>query len=88
MDPRIRDAIYRATLENGQSRELARKLASWFEAVASGNEDANDSQSAGRHLELAYREVRVPPSRIASTPEGELQAAIAALESQSPEEIL
>ena len=86
MDPRIRDAIFQATRQHGQSQELARKLASWFDAVASGNEDVNDSQAAARHLELAYREVRVLPSRRSPTPEEQLQAALAALESGSSRE--
>ena len=70
MDPRIAEAIYQAVREHGQSRELARKLVRWFDAIASGNEDPFDKQSADRHLELAYSLVR-PSGRPApqQTPE-------------------
>lgn len=57
LDPKIREAIEAAVSEAGQSEGLARKIARWFEAIASGNEDINDQQSAHRHLELLYEEV-------------------------------
>ena len=59
MDPKIEEAIEEAVREEGQSKALARKLAAWFDAVASGNEDLNDRQSANRHLELVYEETQV-----------------------------
>ena len=46
-------------MEAGQSDRLALKISRWFEAVASGNENINDRQSAYRHLELLYDEVRL-----------------------------
>lgn len=61
MDPKIKEAIKTAVSEAGQPEGLARKLARWFEAIASGNEDINDTQSANRHLELLYEETQ-PPS--------------------------
>ena len=54
MDPKIEEAIKEAVEENGQSEALARRLVAWFDAIASGNEDINDRQSANRHLELLY----------------------------------
>lgn len=61
MDQKIKEAIETAVREAGQPEGLARKLASWFDAIASGNEDINDTQSANRHLELLYEETQ-PPS--------------------------
>ena len=58
VDPKIKEAIERAVTESGQPSGLARKLNSWFEAIATGNEDIADRQSAGRHLELLYDEVQ------------------------------
>ena len=54
MDKKIQDAIREAVTEAGQDPGLARKLESWFEAIASGSEDINDKQSSYRHLELLY----------------------------------
>lgn len=54
MDKKIQDAIRQAVTEAGQDPGLARKLESWFEAIASGSEDINDKQSSYRHLELLY----------------------------------
>jgi hypothetical protein len=59
IDPKIREAIEAAVKEAGQSQGLARRLARWFEAVASGSENINDRQSAARHLELLYEETEV-----------------------------
>ena len=56
MDKKIQDAIREAVTEAGQDLGLARKLESWFEAIASGSEDINDKQSANRHLELLYED--------------------------------
>jgi len=61
MDQKIKEAIETAVREARQPEGLARKLASWFDAIASGNEDINDTQSANRHLELLYEETQ-PPS--------------------------
>jgi len=58
VDPKIKEAIKTAVAESGQSDGLARKLDSWFEAIATGNEDIADRQSANRHLELLYEEVQ------------------------------
>ncbi len=54
MDKKIQDAIREAVREAGQDEGLARKLESWFEAIASGGEDINDKQSSYQHLELLY----------------------------------
>ena len=59
VDAKIEETIEEAVREEGQSEALARKLAAWFDAVASGNEDINDRQSANRHLELVYEETQV-----------------------------
>ena len=58
MDPKIIEAIHAAVSEADQSQGLARKIAKWFEAIASGNEDIKDRQTAYRHLELLYGETR------------------------------
>ena len=60
IDAKIRESIEAAVREAGQSPGLARRIASWFEAVASGSEKINDRQSAARHLELLYEETQVP----------------------------
>lgn len=61
MDPRIRTAIHEAAREHGQSSALARRLIGWFTAVASGAEDIHDLDASRRHLDLAYKEVRLEP---------------------------
>lgn len=58
LDPKIREAIEAAVSEADQPEGLARKLTRWFEAIATGNEDINDTQSANRHLELLYEETQ------------------------------
>jgi len=58
IDPKIQEAIEAAVAEAGQPEGLARKLVRWFEAIATGNEDINDTQSANRHLELLYEEAQ------------------------------
>ncbi len=64
MDPKITDAIQQSVRDEGQSDALARRLIAWFKAVASGNEDINDRQSANRHLELLYGEVQLPGGHV------------------------
>ena len=59
MDPKIAEAIEQVVHDAGQNEPLARRLIAWFNAVASGNEDINDRQSAERHLELLYGEVQL-----------------------------
>ena len=56
-DPKIQEAIKVAVEEAGWNQALSRKLIQWFKAIASGNENINDKQSAHRHLELLYREI-------------------------------
>ena len=58
IDPKIKEAIEEAVTESGQSKKLARRLVAWFNAIASGNEDINDTQSANRHLERLYEETK------------------------------
>jgi hypothetical protein len=58
VDPKVKEAIELAVKEAGQPEGIARKLTRWFEAIASGNEDINDAQSANRHLELLYEEAQ------------------------------
>jgi len=60
MDPKIKDAIEEAAREDGQSEALAQRIVAWFDAIASGNEDINDKQSANRHIELLYEEATLP----------------------------
>jgi len=58
VDPKIKEAIEPAVEEAGQTPSLARCLGRWFEAIATGNENINDRQSADRHLELLYDETQ------------------------------
>ena len=64
VDPKIADAIQQVVQDAGQSEALARRLIAWFSAIASGNEDINDRQSANRHLELLYGEVHLPGDHV------------------------
>ena len=57
-DTKIREAIEAAVTKVGQDRTLATKLVRWFEAIASGNEDINDSDLTDRHLERLYEATR------------------------------
>ena len=58
-DEKIQEAIEQAVKEAGQGQGLSRKLIRWFEAIASGNEGINDTQSAFLHLELLYDETQI-----------------------------
>lgn len=60
MDARIEEAINSAVAEAGQSKALAKLIAAWFRAAASGNEKIDDTQAANRHVENLYEEVRLP----------------------------
>jgi len=67
VDSKILQAIEDAVRANGQSEALARLVAAWFHAIASGNEDINDKQSANRHLELLYGETKTDGELIGAT---------------------
>lgn len=54
VDSLIRGSIDEAVERNGQPRELATRLAAWFEALASGNERADDPVSVRRFVEILY----------------------------------
>ena len=58
-DPKIKEAIKDAVTEFGQSEGLARKLDSWFEAVATGNEDIANKQLTEKRLEMLYEDVQL-----------------------------
>ena len=60
MDQKIEQAIKESVSENNQNDSLSSQLAAWFKAIALGNEDINNKQSAFRHLELMYDEVKLP----------------------------
>lgn len=60
MDPKIREAIELAVSEAQQSGTLAHKIVRWFEAIASGNEEVFDQESADRHLEILFEELKLP----------------------------
>jgi hypothetical protein len=62
LDRKIEQAIVAAVGEARQSPDLARKLIAWFGAVASGNEEVHDAQSAQSHLDVIYEEVMVTES--------------------------
>lgn len=64
VDPKVKEAIEIAVNEAGQPEGLARKLTRWFDAIASGNEDISDTQSANRHLELLYEEAQPSEAQI------------------------
>ena len=53
-DRKIQEAIEAAVKKEEQDPALAKKLVRWFDAIASGNEDITDTDSADRHLELLY----------------------------------
>ena len=59
IDPKIKEAIKAAVTELGQPEGLARKLESWFEAVATGNEDIANSQLTEKRLEMLYADVQL-----------------------------
>lgn len=67
VDSKIKEAIEEVVLEAGQPESLARKIAKWFEAIASGNEDISNEQSTDRHLELLYEETQLPTERLSKT---------------------
>ena len=80
VDPKIIEAIKEAAQEEGQSDALACLLIAWFDAIASGNEEINDRQSANRHLELLYGEGQLSEKATVT------QSAVSSDESLSPEE--
>lgn len=59
IDPKIKEAIKDAVTELGQPEGLARKLDSWFEAVATGNEDIANNQLTEKRLEMLYADVQL-----------------------------
>ena len=69
IDPKIKEAIKTAVAELEQSERLARKLESWFQAVATGSEDITDLQSTGRHLEVLYGEVQLEAGEMSNEEE-------------------
>ena len=69
IDPKIREAIKTAVAELQQSEGLARKLESWFEAVATGSEDITNLQSTSRHLDLLYGEVQLEAGEMSNEEE-------------------
>ena len=61
LDQRIRQAIGEAVAEADQTEPLTRRLAAWFEAVASGIEDKNDREAAARHIDLLFKATTIGP---------------------------
>ena len=59
VDPKIEEAIKAAVRDESQSEALSKQLVAWFEALAVGNEDTADDQSAWRRLDLLYDETAV-----------------------------
>lgn len=59
IDPKIKEAIKDAVIELGQPEGLARKLDSWFEAVATSNEDIANNQLTEKRLEMLYEDVKL-----------------------------
>ena len=76
IDPKIAEAIEEAVAETKQSKALSQKIIAWTEAVMSGNESAQDAQSAQRRLDLLYDAVQtsgdIANSDSYSDDEGEL----------------
>ena len=58
LNPKIKDAILIAAREAGQSEELAEVIFSWFELIASGNEDVQNEQSSKQNLKRLYDKTR------------------------------
>lgn len=67
MDKKIQDAIREAVKEARQEQGLARKLESWFEAIATGSEDISNKQTSYRHLELLYDETQISDAHIGAS---------------------
>ena len=76
MDPKIAEAIQQVAQDAGQSESLARRLIAWFSAVASGNEDINDRQSANRHLELLYEEVHLHDDHVGADDDASFHSTV------------
>ena len=58
VDPKVKEAIEVAVRNAKQPPSLAKKLSQWFDAIATGNEDIHNTQSAARHLDLLYEEIQ------------------------------
>ena len=56
IDKRISQAIEEAVHEANQQEILTRRLCVWFEAIASGNDDAS---ATDRHLEVLFQGIMV-----------------------------
>lgn len=61
MDRKIREAVELAVSEAEQPSTLSHKIVRWFEAIASGNEEVSDQESADRHLEILFEELKLSP---------------------------
>lgn len=55
----VRNAIRSAVEEAGQPEDVADKLVSWMERIASGAESVADEESVRRHLDVLIEAVEV-----------------------------
>lgn len=55
----VRSAIRTAVEEGGQPEDVADKLISWMERIASGAESVADEESVRRHLDVLIEAVEV-----------------------------
>ena len=60
----IKSAVYSATEKAGQEQVVANKIIAWLEALSSGNESLEDSESVKRHLDLLFETIVVPDNEI------------------------
>lgn len=60
----IKSAICSATERSGQEQVVANKIVAWLEALSSGNESLEDSESVKRHLDLLFETIVAQDSEI------------------------
>ena len=59
IDAEIRNALAIVVEEEGQSEGVTKKLIAWLEAIAEGNENADDMGAAEAHIKLIFDELSV-----------------------------
>lgn len=55
----IKEAIFKAVEENGQSEALAKAINAWFTELSSGNETIGDEEAIKRRLDIILRQTTV-----------------------------
>ena len=57
IDAKVQTAVTKVVKDYQQSDELTACLIAWFEAVSSGSEDINDTETTGRRIEILLETV-------------------------------